>query len=398
MSLSGPETKTVVHMIDSLGRVGGAEQQLVENLKRFGDPRLRHRVLCLYELTDDSRHDELPRDTVVDYLFAEGERPPRPKIILDATRALKRIGPDLIHCGLPNAALGARIAGRQLGVPVVESLVNISHENVRTTDNPAVSSWKLAVHRTVDRFTMARVARFQALSRAVARSWVDTVGIPADRVVVIPRGVDTDQYGGSAVPEIRDALLRDLEVDLDALVLLNVGRQVAQKGQIYAVRALAKVQETHPNTVLLSAGTTGPMSEPLREEAERLGLSGKVHWLGVRADIPALLGAADVYVYPSLFEGLGVSLLQAMAAGLPVVTTDVAPMTEVVQHGENGLLVPAQDPVALAAAVVDLASNPATARRLGAAARQTIIDGFDADVVTDRVEGMYLELLAMEAP
>ena len=387
--------QTVVHVIDSLGQVGGAEQQLVENLRRFQDPRLHHRVLCLYELQTNSRQGELPREVTVEYVFPEGATPHRPKIIAATTAALRRIGPDVIHCGLPNAALAARIAGLVLGVPVFESLVNISHEAVRTTDNPAVHPWKLAAHRTVDRISMRSVARFQALSKAVERSWIETVGIPPERVVVIPRGVDTDLYGGPNLVSVRTDLLGGLGFSPDSFVVMNIGRQVPQKGQVYAIRALAELIRDVPEAVLLSAGTTGPSSGELRAEARRLGVSERVAWLGVRTDIPQLLEAADAFLFPSLYEGLGVSLLQAMASSLPVVTTGVAPMTEVVEHETNGLLVPPQDPAGIAAALRRLAGDPEFAAGLGAAGRATIATRFDSAVAAEQVESVYRELLGM---
>jgi glycosyltransferase involved in cell wall biosynthesis len=110
------------------------------------------------------------------------------------------------------------------------------------------------------------------------------------------------------------------------------------------------------------------------------------------------LAASDVFVFPSLYEGLGVSLLEAMAAGLPVVTTDRPPMNEIVQTGINGLLIPAGDPAALATAVVHLAEDPPTRSRLGEAAKRTVTSQFNIEGVVRQVEGLYLEVLGLETP
>lgn len=384
----------VVHVIDSLGRSGGAEQQLVANLRHFADPGLSHEVLCLYR-GSTSREDDLPSGVGLSYLLSDGRRV-RNRVALSVLmrRRLAAIRPDLIHCVLPDAALAARLAGRWLGIPVIESLVNIGHEEVRTVDSPAVTRWKLALHRWTDRWTMRSVVRFQALSQEVARSWVDTVGIRPARVDVIPRGVDTDRATPDADRSyFRARLLSELGLPADSFVVLNIGRQVAQKGQIYAINALPQILAAVPQAVFVSAGSSGPMTERLRDEARQLGIEGRVHWIGVREDVPDLMAAADVFVFPSLYEGLGVSLLQAMAAGLACVVTDRPPMTEVVSDGDTGLLVPPRDSGAIAAAVLRLAQDQDLRGSLAARARSHVARQFDSVVVAARIERMYQEIL-----
>ena len=393
--MTGRDRLLVLHLIDSLGRSGGAEQQLVANLGRMSDPRLRHHVLCLYEPDDTSRAPELPESVGLS-VATDGRRGGRLRLARAVDRCVVGLDPDLIHCSLPDAALGARLAGWRRRIPVIESLVNISHEPVRIQDNPAVSRVKLAAHRALDRVTMRRVARFHALSGAVARSWIDTVRLPADRIVVIPRGVEVPP---APTAEERDrtraGLLAELGVGSSSLMILNVGRQVAQKGQIYALRAMPAILGRFPDTVLVSAGSQGPLTPVLGAEARRLGLERHVRWLGIRSDIPRLMAAADVFVFPSLYEGLGVSLLQALAAGLPCVTTDRPPMTEVVDHEVTGLLAPAGEPAALAAAVVRLGEDAALRVRLGAAGRQRVRDSFDLATTSDAIERMYLDALGL---
>lgn len=389
----------VLHVIDSLGRVGGAEEQMLENLRRFNDLRLSHGILCLYELEEDDRSSEVPPGVEVNYVYRSGvKESSRPHMVRDMTRAIRQTQPDLIHCGLPNAALGSRIAGRRLGIPVVESLVNISHENIRTVDNPAVARWKLIAHRLLDRISMRSVVRFQALSQAVARSWIDTVGIPADRVVIIPRGVDMSRFESLNSQQARAELCDSLGLTHDTFLILNVGRQVPQKGQVYAVRAMAALLRDVPNSAFLSAGSRGPMSDRLKDEADQLGVSDRVFWLGVRSDIPALLGACDAFVFPSLYEGLGVSLLEAMAAGVPSVTTDIAPMTEVITDRESGLLVKPQHPEEIASALRELANDPELRTKLGGAARLHIETGYASSTTAAMIESVYRDVLGLPDP
>lgn len=387
--------RDVVHVIDSLGRSGGAEQQLIANLRRFGDERLRHRILCLYEGHGDTRRREVPDGVEVEYLSAGGARIRNRLVLIGKVHSyVRRRAPDLIHCTLPDAALAARVAGRIRGVPVIETLVNISHEAVRTEDNPVVTPTKLAGHRLVDRWTMRWVARFQALSRAVADSWVEEVAIPRDRIVVIPRGVDAGEArSAESRQQVRAELLAELGLDEEAFLILNIGRQVAQKGQIHAIRAMPSVLDQVPSAAFVSAGSEGGATAVLREDIDRLGIDDRVRFLGVRDDIPRLLAAGDVFVFPSLYEGLGVSLLEAMAAGLACVTTDRRPMTEVVSHEVNGLVAPARDSSAIASALIRLARDPDLRSRLGSQARRDVIARYDSDDVARQVEALFLETL-----
>lgn len=387
----------VVHVIDSLGRSGGAEQQLVSNLRHFADRRLRHHVLCLYP-TSNGREHEVPTEIPVSYLSFRRHRQ-RLLLALLMWRRLAVIRPDLIHCALPDAGLAARLAGRWLGIPVVESLVNVSHEQVHTVDNPSVTPWKLASHRLLDSWTMRGVAGFQALSQEVARSWVENVGINSNRITIIPRGVEP---GELVTPEARAttrrALLEELTLAETAFVLVNVGRQVPQKGQRYLIAAMEGILAQIPEAALLLAGSPGSMTPRLRELATRLGVDDRIHWLGVRNDVPRLLAAADLFLFPSLYEGLGVSLLQAMAAGVACITTDRPPMSELIVDGDTGLLVLVQDPDAIARAVIRLRDDPELRHRIAERGRLEVLSHFGLVDIAAQIEAFYRRVLQIEPP
>jgi glycosyltransferase involved in cell wall biosynthesis len=383
----------LLHVIDSLGRSGGAEQQLVNNLHRFSSDTISHRILCLYDAGEGSRVHELPTGVGVTYLLPAGARTRnRATLIKLVYAAVRSERPDVLHCALPDAALATRVAGRLLGIPIVETLVNVSHDPVRLVDSDSVRPWKLAAHRLIDRVTMRWVTRFQALSGAVADSWISNVGIDPHDIDLIPRGVEV-----SPIPDDRGGVIEELGLSPDSFIILNIGRQVAQKGQIYLIRAMPAILDAVPNAVLVTVGSRGPATEGLDAEAERLGIESNVRWLGVRRDVGRLLGAADVFVFPSLFEGLGVSLLEAMAAGLACVTTDRGPMNEVVEDGRTGLLVPAGDPSALSRTVIRLAQDPSLRGSLGSQARDHVAENFELDEIANRVERLYLDVVRSRA-
>lgn len=383
----------VLHVIDSLGRSGGAEQQLVANLRRFDQSRLRHQVLCLYAAGASSRTQEIPEGVVVDHLLPDGVRSRnRAVLTLGVYRYVRRLRPTLVHCALPDAALSARIAGALSRTLVVESLVNISHEPIRTVDNTSVTPLKLALHRVIDRITMRSVDRFHALSPKVARSWREVVGLDPARMTVIPRGIDAAGFRGRS-EDTRRAVLTELGLPESTFLILNIGRQVPQKGQIYLIRALPAIRADVPNAVLVSVGSQGPSTSELLDATDKQEMADAVRLLGIRDDIPRLLAAADVFVFPSLYEGLGVALLEAMASGLPCVTTDQDPMAEVVAHEESGLLVPLGDPAAIAEAVTRLARDPDLCRRLGDRARQSTLERFDLNRTAADIEKLYLDVI-----
>ena len=356
--------RLVLHVIDSLGTVGGAEQQLVANLRRFTDPRLRHALAVVYEDTGGTRSGEVPESVPIHLLYQGGARPSgRWDLVRTFDQAVAEIRPHLIHGSLANAGLAARLVGARRRIPVVESLVNISHEPVRVTDNPGVTRLKLEGHRLLDRVTMRTVTRFQALTPAVAESWQRVVGLRSDRIEVIPRGIDLAELdAGGSRAEARQSVLSELGLTEDDFLVVAVGRVEPQKGHRYLIEAMPDILGQVPDAVLLVAGRPGASSTMVDGLIDQLGLADRVKLLGRRSDVPRLLGAADVFVFPSLFEGLGVSLLQAMGRALPVVTTDRRPMSDVVEDGITGVLVPTENPAAIATAVARLFNDPGGTR------------------------------------
>ncbi len=356
--------RLVLHVIDSLGTVGGAEQQLVANLRRFTDPRLRHALAVVYEDTGGTRSGEVPESVPIHLLYQGGARPSgRWDLVRTFDQAVAEIRPHLIHGSLANAGLAARLVGARRRIPVVESLVNISHEPVRVTDNPGVTRLKLEGHRLLDRVTMRTVTRFQALTPAVAESWQRVVGLRSDRIEVIPRGIDLAELdAGGSRAEARRSVLSELGLTEGDFLVVAVGRVEPQKGHRYLIEAMPDILGQVPDAVLLVAGRPGASSTMVDGLIDQLGLADRVKLLGRRSDVPRLLGAADVFVFPSLFEGLGVSLLQAMGRALPVVTTDRRPMSDVVEDGITGVLVPTENPAAIATAVARLFNDPGGTR------------------------------------
>jgi glycosyltransferase involved in cell wall biosynthesis len=204
------------------------------------------------------------------------------------------------------------------------------------------------------------------------------------KVQVIHNGVSLDRLTPptSELPE-------GVWVKSDQPLVLTVARLHPQKGLTYLLSAATCV----PGAMFLVAGD-GPERGALEAESRRLGLAERVRFLGHREDVPALLRSCDIFVLPSLFEGLPVAVLEAMGAGKPVVATAISGTDEAVVHGETGFLVAAGDPVGLAEAIRRLLADPSLALRFGMAGRARVERQFSSETMADRVSEMYGQLLA----
>lgn len=386
----------ILHVINRVGGSGGAEHSLLTNLEHFSDPSFEHHVASLFPHQNEPQAED--RIGVVARLWPVCTDPDSTGLLRAAGRLrslVRRIRPSLIHCSLAEASLASRVVGVWSRVPVVESLVNISHERIRAETAARVTVGKLLTHRIIDKITMRGVARFHALSEAVADSWARTVGISRERMVIVPRAVDPfalEQRAGVGLS--RDELLSDLQLPPETRIVLSVGRQEPQKGQRHLIAAMPRIVEAMPHAVLLIAGRTGNATAELRRLVEDLHLERAVQFLGTRDDVPVLLAAADVFAFPSEFEGLGVALLEAMAMGLPVAVTDRPPMTELIVDGVSGRVFDLLDERDVASKVLEILENTDLARAMGQAARQVIISGrFSPEQVARELEDLYMSIV-----
>ncbi len=200
-------------------------------------------------------------------------------------------------------------------------------------------------------------------------------GIRPERITVIPNGIALPPRQ----PEAAAAVRRELGLEENQPLVLAVGRLVTPKGHTFLIQAAAELQTAQPAVRVAIAGE-GYLRPALEDEIHRRALQNTVSLLGNRGDVPALLQACDVFVLSSRNEGMPIALLEAMAAGAAVVSTRVEGVEDLICDGENGLLVPVEDPAGLAAAILRLLHDPALRSRLGAAARKTIQESYSLDL------------------
>jgi glycosyltransferase involved in cell wall biosynthesis len=210
-----------------------------------------------------------------------------------------------------------------------------------------------------------------------------TLGFPGATTLTLTNGIDTASFAGGDGAAIR------AELGLGSRrVVTCVGRLIPGKGQAVLLDAFARIRQRYPETVLLLVGD-GPERAALEARVRALDLHGAVSFARQRRDIPAVLAATDVFVLPSFAEGIPLSLLEAMAAGVPVVATAVPGNSNVIAHEGLGHLVPPRDPGAIAAAVTRLLDAPHTARRIGTAGQEHVRRHFDLAVMVRETTALY---------
>ncbi len=301
-------------------------------------------------------------------------------LVLNLATMIRRRRFDIVHS---HASLSARLAARLAGCSrIVVTRHTIGGE---PTENP--------LKRRLAAAAQARLAsRFIAISEAIRRRLLDE-GVPDYRIETIHNGVDIGLVE-------REASGLDVRAEFDAIpggtpsaIIGTVGRLSPEKGQEFLVRAFAAILPEYPGALLVVVGQ-GNERERLERLAEDLGIAGRVVFTGYRENASAYVDAFDVFVMPSISEGLGLALLEAMTLRKPVVATYTGGIPEVVEDGVNGLLARPGDAGSLAFAIARLLKDRLLAARLAGAGRRTVEERFDARIMAEKTVNLYRRLLA----
>jgi len=385
----------VLFIIATLDRAG-AEQQLVRLCVGLDRRRFQPAVSCLTRggpLERELREARVP-------VWIAGKRSKYDLTVLARlTRVMRRFRPHLIHTWLftGNAfgrtaailAFGPRIRARERAARDTRGPHSLAGPLLIASER-AVDIWKTPVHRAIDRFLSRFTARVAANCDAVRGFCVDALGIPRGKVAVVRNGIDLAGFDAAA----RRPPAAPLPTSHGLHVLGAVARLSQQKGIEYLLDAFDVLRRRVPDARLWIAGE-GEDRRALEERAGRLGIAGHVHFLGHRPDVPALLRRLDLFVLPSLWEGLPNAIIEAMAARRPVVATAVDGTREVVVENETGLLVPPRSPGALASAMVQLLADPRLRRRMGRAGRQRVEAAFSERRMIEQTEALYDEVIGL---
>jgi glycosyltransferase involved in cell wall biosynthesis len=299
-----------------------------------------------------------------------------PFTLLDLVNIVREERIDVMHLQAYGASTFGRIAGLLTGVPVI----------VHAHDNHTNYPW---YQRIADMLLGRFTDRAIAVSESVRASCIKKRKIPKDRVIVMHNGISFEQFRVPSNREIEEEKKR-LGIELEFKVVGTLSKLRKEKGVEYLIKAIPAVLEDFPGVVFLIVGD-GPLRGELEALTRALRVEKSVIFTGYREDVARVLSVFDIKVLPSVTEGFGIAILEAMAMGKPVIATGVGGVNEILKDGETGFLVPPEDPKALSERIIYLLRNEDEARQLGIRAREES-KKYDIDLCVRRLEELYFEL------
>lgn len=361
----------VAYLITELS-VGGAQSALLRLLRGINRKRFVPSVGCLFY--GDGASGEAIRTLGIPVFDAGMHRKTDWRALCSVFHWLKVVRPIILHTSLFHANLIGRIVGRLAQVPIV-----LCSERTMAME----ASWRYLLNR----LTIGMVDGVIAVSENVRDFCITQVGLPQDKMFVIYNGVETE----TASMKTRGQARQELGLPLDALVVGAVLRLESVKGVDDLLRAFARVEVRHP--VWLAIVGDGTEREALFALSKELGIAQRVFWAGQRNQASRLIPAFDLFVQPSRHEGMPNAVLEAMASALPIVATAVGGTPEVVVDGESGLLVPAGDLDAMAAAITRLLGDVELRHRMGQIGKQRVERFFSVEQMVLKTEQLYTNTL-----
>ncbi|MEO7762129.1 MAG: TIGR03088 family PEP-CTERM/XrtA system glycosyltransferase [Casimicrobiaceae bacterium] len=371
----------MVHVIHRLN-VGGLENGLVNLINHMPEERMHHAVICLTDYSDFSNRIRR-RDVPLFALHKPAGNSPRTMYRL--WKLLRKLRPDILHTRNLGALEGS-LAGALAGVRS-----RIHGEHGRDSSDLDGNNVR---HQVVRRLFKPFVHRQIALSKDLEHYLEDKVRVPHERIVQLYNGVDTMLFHP---PAMGRETLDGIAFAPDDFVIGTIGRMHPVKDQLTLARAFVAMHRLAPDLAarlkLVMVGE-GPLRAPVAEVLRQAGLDNAAWLPGERDDVPRIMRGLDLFVLPSLAEGISNTILEAMATGLPVVATAVGGNPELLDDARTGTLVPRADPEAMAQAMLRYATDPLERRRQGLAARARVESEFSMNSMVNAYLGLYEQMLS----
>jgi glycosyltransferase involved in cell wall biosynthesis len=366
----------ILHIYQN-SKTGGVQQQLLSLLKAYNREEFNPIFCCLGPKEEIGKEIE---GIGVDCIPLNRSRYNRfsLKIVIDLHRLMKEKHIHIVRTHRYRSNFYGRLAAFLTGVPVIVASV---HDNYRTDKRPA--------RRMINRMLSIITDKIVAVAEDIKKDIIRYDKIDPSKIIVIPNGTDLERFN----PEGNFADIRkEFSIKESDIVVGFVGRIVPAKGLEYLIDALSYLKEDPNNIKLLIIGE-GSILARLHEQAKEKKVYDSIIFTGRRRDIPDILSCIDIFVMPSIAEGLPNSLLEAMAMGKPIVATEVGGIPEVIKNGFNGLLVSPRDHRALAMATKGLIGNGQLAAKMGQAARDLVLDNFSIRAIAQKWQSLYLSIL-----
>ncbi|MEH6433569.1 TIGR03088 family PEP-CTERM/XrtA system glycosyltransferase [Massilia sp. DD77] len=374
VSAARPAPPLVVHLIYRLD-IGGLETLLVDIINRMPAHSYRHAIVCLTDYTDFAQRITRPG---VELIALHKQPGLGLGIHLVLWRLLRRLRPAILHT-YNFGTMEYAATGFAAGVPV-----RVHAEHGRDARDPEGLNPK---HNLLRRCAAPFIDRIVPVSQDLRRWLGEVVGIAERKLVLIDNGVDTERFHPALAGE---AGIETWHEDPDAFVIGTVGRLQDVKDQATLILAFAELRRLLPREALrLVLVGDGPLRAALEAQARDAGLGDSVCFAGARADVAPAMRGFSLFALSSIAEGTPVTLLEAMASGLPVVATAVGGIPDLVADGTAGTLVPARDPQAMARAFAAYVGERALARRHGAAGRAHVERRYSMQAMLATYVGLY---------
>ncbi len=361
----------VLHVIEDLEN-GGAERVLI-NLARGLDKQKFEAAVCC--LTRKGRMaSELEANGIPVYVMHK-----RPgldlALVWRLARLLRKLEIDIVHCHVFTANLWGRLAAILARVPVM-----ITHEHSSFTVDDAR-------RLRLERLLMRRTTRAISVSEELRQRLITHGRLPAAKIVTIHNGL---KFSTANEAQKCERLRREYRLERFEFLIGTVGRLESRKNYPLLLEAFAQVQAQYPQTGLLFVGA-GPEEERLKQRTHALGLEAHVVFAGYHSDVAGWLRLMNVFCSSSQTEGISMAILEALAAGVPVVATRVGGNPEIIPAREFGLLVPSNDTTALAQALVEIVQRPTAAQQMAQRGQERVLQHFSEARMLESVEELYLK-------
>ena len=390
----------IIHIITRLDMGGSAQNTLLTALNH--DPQ-RYSVCLIKGSTSESAMTKAETQLVENRL-ADGVK--RGLKVIDLPSLVRRISPfndikafisifcllrqlkpDIVHTHTSKAGILGRLAAWLARVPLI---IHTPHGHVFYGHfGRSLSRIFLRIEKLLGRITHHQIA----LTPEEGNDYLSLGVSKPNNTSVIHSGVDVHQFSKGA--KQRSKKRKELGIPRDCLVVGYVGWLIPIKGVTYLINAMARVVEQHPESILVLVGKGDDKGEEeikLKEQVKRAGLVDKVLFLGWRPDVEEIMGCFDIFVLPSLNEGMGRVLVEAMAAGLPIVASRVGGIPDLVKDGHNGLLVPPADAIALEKAISSLIEDKEKRKKMGQVGTKMCRE-YSSEAMVEQVDDLYRELL-----
>lgn len=362
----------IEHVVLSL-HPGGLENGVVNLVNGLDRLRFQSSVCCLQDAGPFATRITTPGVEVV-AMGLEGGLDLG--VVRRLTKHFRTRRPCIVHTRNAESFFYGCLAARMAGVPRL-----VHSEHGRTFSDRRI---RFLAQRWMSRFADSIVS----VSEQLKRDLVTHIGLSPKRIEVLHNGVDLARFGAS-IPSAAER--QALGIGPGEIVVGSVGRLAAVKNYGLLLRAAAATP--HPGLHVVLVGD-GPERPALAELAEQLGIDSRVHLLGHRDDVGRLLGMFDLFVLPSLSEGMSNTLLEAMAHGVTPLVSDVGGNTEIVQHGQTGLVFESGNEAMLAGQIARLCADQTSREQLGAAARVRVSEAFGLDGMIERYQDLYARVAA----